>query len=210
MDHTPETVDQWAVKLAQRFAGRHIAVALEQSRGPLVFMLSKHAHLVLFPVHPAAAANYRKSFRPSGAKDDPHDARLLLDLLMRHREKLRQLQPDTPDTRTLQFLVERCWSGSPRRVRRSPGSSWSCGLRWSDSSGPGRPPFVTSHLRPVAARTEEWQLARHSGPQRSAIERGRCAHPRPSRRRLQVCAFPLRPSAVQSHCLTRGHIHRTQ
>src|SRR5512136_692072 len=63
LDHTPQAVDQWAVKLAQRFAGRPIAVALEQSRGPLVFMLSKYAHLVLFPVHPAAAANYRRSFR---------------------------------------------------------------------------------------------------------------------------------------------------
>ena len=29
MDHTPEAVDQWAVKLAQRFGGRAIAVALE-------------------------------------------------------------------------------------------------------------------------------------------------------------------------------------
>jgi len=106
MDHTPEAVDQWAVKLAQRFAGRPIAVALEQSRGPLVFMLSKYAHLVLLPVHPSTAANYRKSFRPSGAKDDPHDASLLLDILVRHREKLRQLQPDTPETRTLPFLVE--------------------------------------------------------------------------------------------------------
>ncbi len=56
MDHTPEAVEQWAVNLAQRFAGRPIAVALEQSRGPLVFMLSKYAQLVLFPVHPSAAA----------------------------------------------------------------------------------------------------------------------------------------------------------
>lgn len=106
LDHTPEAVDQWAAKLAQRFEGRPIAVALEQSRGALVFMLSKYAHLVLFPVHPSAIANYRKSFRPSGAKDDPHDAHLLLELLTRHREKLRRLQPDTTETRTLQFLVE--------------------------------------------------------------------------------------------------------
>jgi hypothetical protein len=31
---------------------------------------------------------------------------LLLDLLIRHREKLRRLDPDTEETRTLQFLVE--------------------------------------------------------------------------------------------------------
>jgi transposase len=104
--HTPEAVDQWAVQLERRFEGRPIAVALEQSRGALVFMLSKYAHLVLFPVHPSTAANYRKSFRPSGAKDDPQDASLLLDLLMRHGEQLRRFRPDTPETRTLQFLVQ--------------------------------------------------------------------------------------------------------
>lgn len=104
--HTPEAVDQWAVELEQRFDGRPIAVALEQSRGPLVFMLSKYAHLVLFPVHPSTAASYRKSFRPSGATDDPHDASMLLDLLIRHGERLRRLQPDTLETRTLQLLVQ--------------------------------------------------------------------------------------------------------
>lgn len=106
LDHTPEAVDNWAAELARRFGGRAIAVALEQSRGSLLFMLSKYAHLVLFPVHPATSVNYRKSFRPSGAKSDPSDAGLLLDLLVCHGEKLRRLNPDTEETRTLQFLVE--------------------------------------------------------------------------------------------------------
>jgi hypothetical protein len=35
-------------------------------------MLSKYAHLVLFPVHPNTLVNYRKGFRPSGAKNQPH------------------------------------------------------------------------------------------------------------------------------------------
>ena len=106
LDHSPEAVDIWAAELRLRFSGRLVAVALEQSRGALVFMLSKYQHLVVFPVHPTALANYRKSFRPSGAKDDPHDAGLLLDILLRHRDKLRRLNPDTVETRTLQFLVE--------------------------------------------------------------------------------------------------------
>ena len=106
LDHTPEAVDMWATELRLRFSGRLVAVALEQSRGPLVFMLTKYEHLVVFPVHPTALANYRKSFRPSGAKNDPHDAGLLLDILVRHRDKLRRLNPDTVETRTLQFLVE--------------------------------------------------------------------------------------------------------
>lgn len=106
VDHTPEAIDVWATELRLRFGGQSVAVALEQSRGSLVFMLAKYEHLVIFPVHPTVLVNYRKSFRPSGAKDDPGDARLLLDVLGLHRDKLRRLNPDTPDTRTLQFLVE--------------------------------------------------------------------------------------------------------
>jgi hypothetical protein len=60
---------------------------------------------VLFPVHSTTLSDYRKGFRPSGAKSDPSDAGLLVDLLVRHRERLR-LSPDTEQTRTLQFLVE--------------------------------------------------------------------------------------------------------
>lgn len=71
-----------------------------------MFTLTKYEHLVIFPVHPNVLVNYRKSFRPSGAKNDPSDARLLLDILMLHRDKLRRLNPDTPETRTLQFMVE--------------------------------------------------------------------------------------------------------
>ena len=106
LDHTPEAIETWAGELARRFGEQPIAVALEQSRGSLVFMLSKYAHLVLFPVHPTTLVKYRQGFRPSGAKSDPSDATLLLDLLVRHRERLRRLKPDTEGTRTLQFLVE--------------------------------------------------------------------------------------------------------
>jgi transposase len=106
LENTPEAVDAWAAALQQRFGGRAIAVCLEQSRGALVYMLTKYAHLVLFPVHPTTAARYRETFCPSGAKDDPNDTASLLDLLLRHRERLRRLQPDTDETRLLQFLVE--------------------------------------------------------------------------------------------------------
>jgi hypothetical protein len=106
LNHTPEAVDAWATELGQRFGGRPIAIALEQSRGSLLFMLTKYAHFVLYPIHPTTLVNYRRGFRPSGAKSDPSDAGLLLDLVVRHREKLRPLHPDTAETRTLQLLVE--------------------------------------------------------------------------------------------------------
>ena len=107
LENTPEAVDAWAAVLEQRFGGRPVALCLEQRRGALVYMLTKYAHLVLFPVHPTTAARYRETFCPSGAKDDPSDTASLLDLLLRHRERLTPLQPDTPETRLLQFLVER-------------------------------------------------------------------------------------------------------
>jgi transposase len=106
LTHTPEAVDAWAAELQCRFAGGLIAVALEQSRGALLFMLTRYEHLVLFPVHPTTAASYRQGFRPSGAKSDPSDAGLILELLVQHRDKLRRLNPDTTETRTLQFMVE--------------------------------------------------------------------------------------------------------
>ena len=41
LEHTPEAVEAWVGQLCQRFGNGPIAVAVEQSRGALVFMLSK-------------------------------------------------------------------------------------------------------------------------------------------------------------------------
>jgi transposase len=106
ISQSPEAIEQWAAGLAQRFQGRPVAIALEQSRGALLFALTKYEHLTLYPIHPARLAHYRKSMRPSGAKDDPSDAELLLDYLSRFRNHIRPLKPDTEDTRSLQLLVE--------------------------------------------------------------------------------------------------------
>lgn len=119
LDNTPEAVATWAASLEQRFGGRPVAVCLEQSRGPLVYMLSKYPHLVLFPVHPTTAARYRETFTPSGAKSDPTDTAALLDLLMRHRDRLRPLQPDTAETRLLHFLVEERRQTVDEKTRQS-------------------------------------------------------------------------------------------
>ena len=119
LENTPEAVEVWAASLHRRFEGRPIAVCLEQARGALIYMLSHYAHLVLFPVHPTTAARYRETFCTSGAKDDPNDTASLLDLLLRHRERLRQLQPDTEETRLLQFLVEERRRAVNEKTRQS-------------------------------------------------------------------------------------------
>ena len=103
---TPEAIDEWACGLRQRFDGKPIAVCFEQSRGGIAYALLKYDFLVLFPLPPARLASYRESFSNSGAKDDPTDAALLVDYLLRHRDQLRVWQPDTPATRELQLLAE--------------------------------------------------------------------------------------------------------
>jgi transposase len=106
IEHSPEAVGAWVLALGARFGNQPIAVAMEQSRGALVFMLGKYEQLHIYPIHPRAASQFRGALFPSGAKDDPVDADLLLDLLMHHRDRLRRLNPDTAPTRLVQHLVE--------------------------------------------------------------------------------------------------------
>lgn len=106
VNHNPEAIESWVAILSSRFPGQPIAVAVEQSRGPLVFMLGKYEQLHVYPIHPRAAAQFRAALFPSGAKDDPVDADLLLELLVHHRTHLRRLNPDTEPTRLVQHLVE--------------------------------------------------------------------------------------------------------
>lgn len=106
LEHKPEVVEAWVSQLSQRFSPGPIAVAVEQRKGALVFMLSKYECLHLFPVPSTMSASMREALYPSGAKDDPEDADLLLDLLLQHREKLRRLMPDNELTRRIQNLVE--------------------------------------------------------------------------------------------------------
>jgi transposase len=106
LDHKPEALAQWVNELQRRYPGRRLAVALEQSRGALVYALMKYEFLVLYPVNPKALAKFREAFYVSGAKDDPLDSDLLLELVTKHRDRLRSWQPDDELTRTITLLVE--------------------------------------------------------------------------------------------------------
>jgi transposase len=106
LEHKPEAIDAWAQAVQQRFAGRPVAVCLELNKGPLVYALRQYAFLILFPVNPLTLAKYREAFTPSHAKDDPTDAELQLELLLKHRDKLKPLKPQSPAMRALEQLVE--------------------------------------------------------------------------------------------------------
>lgn len=106
LEQSSQSIDNWAAQLRQRFGGRPIAVALEQSKGALIYALMKYDFFVLYPVNPKQLKRFRDAMVPSGAKDDPSDAALLLELLTKHRDRLRAWRPDDPATRLIGQLAE--------------------------------------------------------------------------------------------------------
>jgi transposase len=102
----PEALHDWVRELRTRFPFGRVAIAVEQSRGSLVYALMTYDFLVLYPVPPKTLADYRKAFFSSGAKSDPEDADLLLELLRCHADRLHPWQPGEAAARQLQLLVE--------------------------------------------------------------------------------------------------------
>jgi len=103
--HDPTALHAWLADLHRQFPGRQLAVALEQQTGSLLNLLVEDDRLDLYPINPAMVAKYRRAFHPSGAKDDPTDADLILDLLTVHRDKLAVLRPDDPLTHQIRILT---------------------------------------------------------------------------------------------------------
>ncbi len=105
LEHTPNALNAWLMDLHQHSPDKKIAVALEQKHGSLMNVLLEDDRLGIYPVNPATSAQYRQAFHSSGAKDDPTDADLLLDLLLLHRNRLTRVTPENPLTRKLQILT---------------------------------------------------------------------------------------------------------
>jgi transposase len=106
LDQTAEAVDQWAGRMRKRFGGQPIAICLEQSKGALIYALMKYEFFVLYPINPKQSKRFREAMYPSGAKDDPGDAELILELLLKHRDKLHAWQPSDEQTRLIGILTE--------------------------------------------------------------------------------------------------------
>ena len=68
LEQKPTAIHQWVAQLRLRFGGRPVAMALEQSRGALLYALMQYDFVVLLPINPKAFHSYRKALRLSGAK----------------------------------------------------------------------------------------------------------------------------------------------
>jgi transposase len=106
LEQKPEVIGPWVAKLRERFGGRPVAIAVEQSRGALIHALLSYDFIVIYPLHPSTVAKFREAFKSSGAKNDPLDTDQILQILTKHRELLKPLNPDTEETRLLARLVE--------------------------------------------------------------------------------------------------------
>jgi transposase len=104
----PEALTDWVLELRERFGDQgKILLCLEQSRGALIHFLMGYDCFELYPINPKQLDNYRKAFRPSGAKDDPTDAQLLCEFVSLHFQQLRPWRADDEQTRKLALLCEK-------------------------------------------------------------------------------------------------------
>jgi transposase len=102
----PEAIHDWVAQLRRTYPTGTIGVATEQSRGTLIYALSRYDFIELLPVHPARTAAYRRFVRPSGAKNDSMDAALICEYVQKHGQDIRPWHPADPITRELLLLVE--------------------------------------------------------------------------------------------------------
>ena len=116
VSHSPQALDDWVMGLRKRFGGL-IAVAVELSKGPIVSVLQRYDFIVIFPINPSTLAKYREAFQPSRAKDDPTDAELAVDLLVRHQHRFKPLRPQSAEIRALATLVEQRRQHVSDRIR---------------------------------------------------------------------------------------------
>lgn len=117
LEQKPEVIGPWIAKLRERFQGRPIAIAVEQSRGALIHALLSYDFITLYPLHPTTVARFREAFKFSGAKSDPLDTDQILEILTKHLELLKPLRPDTEETRLLGRLVQDRRAAVQLRVR---------------------------------------------------------------------------------------------
>ena len=65
--HSPEAIDTW-LKTLRKENKDNIAIAVELTKGPIVYALQKHNFLTVIPINGLTLARYCQAMFPSGAK----------------------------------------------------------------------------------------------------------------------------------------------
>lgn len=106
LEQSTESIDAWVNDLLAKADGKPIAIALEQTKGALIYALMHREDVYLFPINPQQLASYRKSFSNTNAKDDVWEAFLIARFLFERRRELRMWAPDDEPTRLVSQLAE--------------------------------------------------------------------------------------------------------
>jgi hypothetical protein len=83
---TPFSIDSGLNELRKEVKGK---VAVEMTKGPIVYALQKYSFVTVFPIHGLTLGRYRQAMFPSGAKDAPSDAELALDMMLNYPNKVK-------------------------------------------------------------------------------------------------------------------------
>ncbi len=107
IEHSPEALADFVSALRRRFGSAPVALAVELRRGPLINFLSAFEFIDIYPVNTTTVSWFRKAFHPSGAKSDPLDSELILEILVKHPDRLEApWKPEAPELRLLAELCE--------------------------------------------------------------------------------------------------------
>lgn len=101
--HSAEGLEELVAHL--RELGPVVGIALEDTRN-LVAVKLLQTSLHVYPINPKVSAAWRDGWSVAGAKSDPTDAEVLAHGLRQYHDRLRRLQPDDPETRTLALLCQ--------------------------------------------------------------------------------------------------------
>ena len=105
-DQDPQAIAAQIEAWRKLFPGVLFAVAIEASKGAIINALLEYHDVQIYPVNPAALANYRKAFAHGGGKNDPVDAKLLAQFIDHYREQLKPLKPNQELTRKIAAIAE--------------------------------------------------------------------------------------------------------
>jgi len=104
--HQPADLIEWITKLRKRFEGKPVLICTEQSRGALINFLMQFDFVWICPINPKSQARFREAFRPSGAKDDDHDAEVMCEVGRLYSDRFQIWKPQSASTRLIDNLSE--------------------------------------------------------------------------------------------------------
>jgi len=101
VDTYPAPLLRWLLELAYEFEADRVLVCVEDNDTRLHHTLKCHSFVDLVEFNTDTLNHFRETFTPSGAKDDPTDARLQVELFLTHPTRFEIHQPDEESTRNL-------------------------------------------------------------------------------------------------------------